>query len=481
MKKNDFLNNIKKMFSGGDGDSEKDRLKGSSFREKLNNATDRFKRAGSPARISFFTAYDTIWNIILFLLLSFTLLGILVFSIGLGYFAALVNDEEVEPADEVKTALTEMTESTTVAFGSGESLGTLRADLIRERVDYDNISPYVTDALVATEDEYFYDHNGIVPKAFLRATLQEVGGSESGTGGSTLTQQLVKNQLLTNETTFDRKATELLLAFRVEKLLSKEEILEAYLNAVSFGRNANGQNIAGVQAAAEGVFGKDAADLNLAESAFLAGMPQNPYAYTPFMQGGAVKDEEYLQPGKNRQEFVLDRMLLEGKINEEEHAEALEYDRYANLTDSVVVPNQNYPFLTDEVERRGVQILKYILAEEDGLSREDVDATPLINQDYTEQANQALRYEGYHITTTIDKDIYDLMQDVKANNFYYYGDRSSEDSIDDEESSGEEETLQHEVGAVLKENDTGKILGFIGGRDHDESSVNHATQTDRSI
>src|SRR5699024_10978454 len=219
MKKNDFLNNIKKMFSGGDGDSEKDRLKGSSFREKLNNATDRFKRAGSPARISFFTAYDTIWNIILFLLLSFTLLGILVFSIGLGYFAALVNDEEV------KTALTEMTESTTVAFGSGESLGTLRADLIRERVDYDNISPYVTDALVATEDEYFYDHNGIVPKAFLRATLQEVGGSESGTGGSTLTQQLVKNQLLTNETTFDRKATELLLAFRVEKLLSKEEIL----------------------------------------------------------------------------------------------------------------------------------------------------------------------------------------------------------------------------------------------------------------
>src|SRR5699024_8914746 len=123
-----------------------------------------------------------------------TLIGILVFSIGLGYFAPLANDEEVPPADEVKTALTEMTESTTIAFGSGESLATLRADLIRERVEYDNISAYVTDALVATEDEFFYDHNGVVPKAFLRATLQQVGGSESGTGGSTLTQQLVKNQ-----------------------------------------------------------------------------------------------------------------------------------------------------------------------------------------------------------------------------------------------------------------------------------------------
>src|SRR5699024_11795914 len=127
-----------------------------------------------------------------------------------------------------------------------------------------------------------------VPKAFLRATLQEVGGSESGTGGSTLTQQLVKNQLLTNETTFDRKATDLLLAFRVEKLLSKEEILEAYLNAVSFGRNANGQNIAGIESAAEGVFGKSASELNIAESAFLAGLPQNPYAYTPFNQDGSL-------------------------------------------------------------------------------------------------------------------------------------------------------------------------------------------------
>ncbi|GAA3723978.1 transglycosylase domain-containing protein [Salinicoccus jeotgali] len=475
---NDFLDYIKHLFSKGEKTSNKEKAESTTFKEKLSHTKTRFKKAGSPIRISFFTAYDTIWNIILFTVLAVSLIAIFAFSIGVGYFASLVNDEEIQPVDEMKTALTEMTESTTVAFGSGESLGTLRADLIRERVDYEDISPNVIEALVATEDEYFYEHNGVVPKAFLRATLQELGGSESGTGGSTLTQQLVKNQLLTNESTFDRKATELLLAFRVEKVLSKEEILESYLNAVSFGRNANGQNIAGVQAAAEGIFGKNADELNLAEGAFIAGLPKNPYAYTPFMQGGKVKDEEYLQPGKNRQLFVLKRMLLEDKITQEEHDEAVEYDIYGSLTDSVTVPNQNYPFLADEIERRSVDILKYYLAEEDGLTRDDVDSTPLINQEYTTKADSALRNKGYHIDTTIDKSIYDKMQEVK-DNAQFYGSRSSLDSTDATEET-KEETLEHELGAILKDNQTGRILGFIGGRDHDRSSINHATQTSRS-
>ncbi|MCG1009367.1 penicillin-binding protein [Salinicoccus sp. ID82-1] len=480
-KNNDFFTYIKNLFSRRDTETKADGIEGSTFKEKFNSVTSRFRKTGSPLRISFFTAYDTIWNIILFSVLAFTLVGILAFSIGLGYFAALVNDEEIQAEEEVRTALTEMTESTTVAFGSGEALGTLRADLIRERVDYDSISPYVSEALIATEDEYFHDHNGVVPKAFLRATLQQVAGSSSSTGGSTLTQQLVKNQLLTNETTFDRKATELLLAFRVEKMLTKEEILEAYLNAVSFGRNANGQNIAGVQAAAEGIFGKNAADLNLAESAFIAGLPQNPYAYTPFLQGGTVKDPELLEAGKNRQRFVLERMLTEEVITQEEYDQALEYDLYANLADSVTVPNQNYPFLTEEVERRSIDILKYYLAEQDGLTREDVDSTPLINQEYTNEANIALRNQGYHIETTIDKTIYDTMQNVKDNSSYYYGSRNVADATDatEEEQAESDEVLEHELGAMLKDNATGKILGFIGGRDHDRSSINHATQTSR--
>ena len=478
MKKNDFIENIKKMFSRSDSEKKTDRIHGETAKDKYNNIVARFKKAGSPLRVSFFTAYDTIWNVILFLLLAVTLIGLFLFSIGLGYFAALVSDEEVLAEDEIKTNLTEMTESTTVTFGSGEELGTLRSDLIRETVKYDDISENVTQALIATEDEHFYEHNGVVSKAFMRASLQELSGSEASSGGSTITQQLVKNQMLTNDPTFDRKATELLLAFRVENILSKEEILEAYLNAVSFGRNANGQNIAGIESAAEGVFGKPASELNIAESAFLAGLPQNPYAYTPFNQDGSLKEADMLEAGKNRQEFVLSRMLTEGVISQEEHDQALAYNIYDNMASSVVVPNQNYPFLTDEVERRGVEVIKYILAEEEGVSREDVDSTPLLNQEYTQKANDALRNQGYQIETTIDKNIYDTMQETKENSFYYYGERSSLDAINAVEGE-EEEILDHEVGAVLKENDTGKILGFVGGRNYENSEVNHATQTSR--
>ena len=478
MKKNDFIENIKKMFSRSDSEKKTDRIHGETAKDKYNNIVARFKKAGSPLRVSFFTAYDTIWNVILFLLLTVTLIGLFLFSIGLGYFAALVSDEEVLAEDEIKTNLTEMTESTTVTFGSGEELGTLRSDLIRETVKYDDISENVTQALIATEDEHFYEHNGVVPKAFMRASLQELSGSEAGSGGSTITQQLVKNQMLTNDPTFDRKATELLLAFRVENILSKEEILEAYLNAVSFGRNANGQNIAGIESAAEGVFGKSASELNIAESAFLAGLPQNPYAYTPFNQDGSLKEADMLEAGKNRQEFVLSRMLTEGVISQEEHDQALAYNIYDNMASSVVVPNQYYPFLNDEIERRGVEVIKYILAEEEGVSREDVDSTPLLNQEYTQKANDALRNQGYQIETTIDKNIYDTMQETKENSFYYYGERSSLDAINAVEGE-EEEILDHEVGAVLKENDTGKILGFVGGRNYENSEVNHATQTSR--
>lgn len=475
-KKTNIVHSVKKLFTHDE--NKKNKIHGNTFKERFKTIGRRFKETDHPFRFIFNTTYDTIWNVILFTILSLTLVGILIFSIGLGYFAALVNDDVNYTSEEVKTQLTQITESTNVTFASGENLGTLKSDLIRESISYEDMSENVMNALIATEDENFYEHNGVVPKAFIRASLQELAASESGTGGSTLTQQLVKNQLLTNDPTFSRKASELLLAFKVEKLLSKDQILESYLNAVSFGRNANGQNIAGIQSAAKGIFGKDAKDLNIAESAFIAGLPQNPYAYTPFTQSGALKSEEELQLGKNRQLYVLDRMLLEGVINKEEYDDAVAYDIFGNLTKDVSVPNQKYPFLTDEIERRAIQELKYILAEKDDVSKEDLDLTPLLNQKYTQQANDALRNNGYKIETTINKEIYDTMQEVKNNNFSYYGDRSIYDSID---STGEEEdqTFQHEVGAVLKDNETGAILGFIGGRNYENSEVNHATQTSR--
>src|SRR5699024_6897790 len=105
-------------------------------------------------------------------------------------------------------------------------------------------------------------------------------------GGSTLTQQIIKNQILTNEVSFERKAKEILLAMRLEHFFDKDEILESYLNIIPYGRSGAGRNIAGIQTAAQGVFGVDAADLTLPQAAFLAGLPQNPYTYTPFDGNG---------------------------------------------------------------------------------------------------------------------------------------------------------------------------------------------------
>src|SRR5699024_7220848 len=123
---------------------------------------------------------------------------------------------------------------------------------------------------------------------------QEVATTGSQTAGSTLTQQLIKNKTSTHEKSFARKANDIASAMRLENFFDKDEIMEEYLNIVPYGRDASGKNIAGIQTASQGVFGEDPEELNVAQSAFLAGIPQNPFAYTPFTADGEIKDEDGL-------------------------------------------------------------------------------------------------------------------------------------------------------------------------------------------
>src|SRR5690625_4144923 len=211
-------------------------------------------------------------------------------------------------------------------FDNNVYLGDVRSDLHREETSLDKISDLILHAVIATEDENFYEHKGVVPKAITRAILQEALNSDVKTGGSTLTQQLIKNQVLTNEVSFDRKAKEILLALRLERFFDKDEILEAYLNVIPYGRNSSGDNIAGIQTAAQGVFGVDADELNLPQAAYLAGLPQSPSAYTPFVNTGGLKSKDGLEPGINRMKSVLKRMYDAEFINEDEYEEALDYD-----------------------------------------------------------------------------------------------------------------------------------------------------------
>src|SRR5699024_3959940 len=167
-------------------------------------------------------------------------------------------------------------------------------DIYREEVELDDISDFLIEAVVSTEDEHFYEHNGVFPKAIIRAMYQEVANTGSQTGGSTLTQQLIQHHISTNAVSSDRKAKEILLTMRLDNFFDKDEVMEAYLDIVPYGRDASGKNIAGIQTASQGVFGEDPEELNVAQSAFLAGIPQNPFAYTPFTADGEIKDEDGL-------------------------------------------------------------------------------------------------------------------------------------------------------------------------------------------
>ena len=426
------------------------------------------KKARKTANIT----YSVFWNLFL-LFMIFGLIGLFFAGgAGAGYFASLVKSEPIRPYDEMKKNIYNYEETTEIYFDNSVYLGKLRSDLDREEITLDEISEHVKNAVIATEDEYFYEHNGVVPKAILRAILQEVTNSATRTGGSTLTQQLIKNQILTNEVSFDRKAKEILLALRLEKFFKKDEILEAYLNMATFGRNSSGRNIAGVQTAAKGIFGVDAKDLNLPQSAFIAGLPQSPFGYTPFNNKAEIKND--LEPGLSRMKTVLKRMLDGKYITQEEYEEALKYDIRANLTPFKTSPTDEYPWLTREIEVRATDILKFKLAQADGYEEEDLLGDDELHGYYKALADRNLRQNGYRIYTTIDKDIYDKMQDV-AKTYEYYG--PDKPQVKRNPDTNEEEKVLEpvEAGAVLIENKTGKIISFVGGRDYSREQTNHAT------
>ncbi|EKN65120.1 membrane carboxypeptidase [Neobacillus bataviensis LMG 21833] len=420
--------------------------------------------------------YQVFWNLFLLVLTVVILGGSFATGVGAGYFASLVKDEPVRSYDSMKKDIYNYTETSDLYFANDVYLGRLRTDLVREEVKLDHVSKDLSNAVIATEDEYFYQHKGVVPKAVFRALFQEVTNSAVQSGGSTLTQQLIKNQILTNEVSFQRKANEILLALRLEKFFDKKEILEAYLNVSTFGRNSSGQNIAGVQAAAKGIFGKSASELSLPQAAFIAGLPQSPFGYTPFTREGTVKNN--LEPGLARMKTVLKRMFDGGYINQQQYAEASAYDITKDFTPPVANPLENYPWLTFEIEKRAIEVLTTVLAEKDGHTEKDLKNDDNLYYKYKTLASHDLHQNGYQIHSTIDKDIYDAMQVVK-DNYKNYGPDKPQEKEDPE--TGEKITVMEpvEVGAELIENKTGKIISFVAGRDYDKQKLNHATSAVR--
>lgn len=449
------------------------------FKQILRNLGGKSKEILQTGKIqrSLRITYDVVWNVILF----FLIIGVvgLFFGVGIGagYFASLVKDEPIRSAQEMEKSIYNYEETSKLYFANNVYFADVQADLHREETSLDNVSEHLINAVIATEDQQFREHNGVVPKAIVRAIAQEALNSDTKSGGSTLTQQLIKNQILTNEVSFDRKAKEILLALRLEKFFSKDQIIEAYLNVIPYGRDASGRNIAGIQTAAKGVFGISAKKLNIPQAAYLAGMPQNPYSFTPFKVGGGVKSEEGISPGINRMKTVLKRMHDEKYITTAEYKEALDYDITADFAKKKTSPTDKYGYLNDELKERAIKILTKILAEKDGYSEEDLNEDHALYEKYRILGERDLKMKGYHIYSTIDKEIYDAFQEV-AKNYQHYGpDRTIQ--VEDKSGKKVNKVARVQTGGMLIENSTGKIISFVGGRDYDEYNFNFATQAHR--
>lgn len=204
-------------------------------------------------------------------------------------------------------------QSTKIYDRTGEVLlYDLHEDVRRTIIPYEDISRHIKNATVAIEDDTFFEHMGVRPLAIVRAALANLQGGDllGGQGGSTITQQVVKNSILQREKTLTRKVKEAILALRLEQELSKEEILGHYLNESPYGGT-----IYGVEEASQTFFGKSAADVTLGEAAYLAALPQSPTRYSPYGNNTELLDA--------RQKLVLERMLLNNFINQEEYETAL--------------------------------------------------------------------------------------------------------------------------------------------------------------
>lgn len=293
-----------------------------------------------------------------------------------------------------------------------------RGPYIGEPLKLGQMPSYVGDAFLAIEDERFYEHAGIDNKAILRALFENTRAGEKTQGGSTLTQQLVKNIVLSPEKSYRRKFQEAVLARDMEAVLSKPEILELYINRIPMG-----PRVFGVEAASQKYFGKSARKINLAEAALLAGLPQAPSRYNPTV---------HYDRAVTRSKLVLQRMVANDMITMAQQQEALD----------------NPPIIVEDSDPLiGEDVIGYIF---DMIA---LQAPTLVSGDQADLI----------ITTTIDTDRQKL----------------AESALETILAKNATRKKVSEGAIVSIDNATGAVLALVGGRDYKTSKFNRAEQAKR--
>ena len=361
------------------------------------------------------------------------------FAIGLvtglmffGIFMVYVNTT-LEPELDVDISAYTLKQSSTVyyqdkATGEWVELTKLHGTENRTLVDFKDIPDHVWEALVSIEDERFFEHGGVDWKSTARAIFDKLTGS-STRGGSTITQQVIKNATGDKEVTIKRKVTEIFRALRLAKNYSRDEILETYLNLVYFGKGSYG-----IEAAAESYFGKTVGELSVAEAAAIVGITQNPYKYDP------SKGDWYREQNRERQLTVLYKMHELGYLNDAEYEQA-ENEKLVFTWDEDYVPK-------DAGEAEAISSSSYDSYFVERMFN-DIVADMVEQKGYEAEVAKTMLYTGgYSIYCTIDPEIQAIVESV-------YADRSNLDYT-----SAKGELLQS--GATIIDNSTGDIVAVAG-------------------
>ncbi len=268
--------------------------------------------------------------------------------------------KDLPSADKI-TAL-KVVESTKIYDRTGRVLlYDIHGEEKRTVIPFDEMPSVVRYATIALEDQAFYDHHGVNVRAIVRAAISQIAPQITGgrrSGGSTITQQLIKNTLLTNERTYERKLKEVILSLELERKFSKDEILAMYLNEIPYGSNAYG-----IEAAAQTFFAKHARDLTLDEAALLAALPQQPSRYSPYSTNKAR-----LAALVRRQHYALDQMAALGYITQQRADEAKAVDTLKKIAPNrsrikaphFVMEVREYlreRFSDEEIEEGGLRVI----------------------------------------------------------------------------------------------------------------------------
>lgn len=318
------------------------------------------------------------------------------------------------------TILARINEETTIYYSDESTpIGSFFEARHRRYVSIDEVPPHMINAIIAAEDKNFYRHNGVDPIAIAKAFADGVRMGSFRRGGSTITQQTVKNVMDKWERSFKRKFNEIIMALQMERLYSKRQILEFYLNQFHVASNGNGIGIA-----ARYYFDKEVRDLSLVEAAFIAGSVKAPSKYNPYIKFTRKSRGRAIRFANQRKNYVLRRMFEQGWIDEEEFREAREieipFKRGEFRTTAVALVD----LVRKQMEKK--DILEALNLESiDELSSAGLQIYTTLDKDLQEAGQLSMRRNLSRLETILggyepeDEKKYRTLRDLRVNNFYF--------------------------------------------------------------